>query len=1107
MPTNKQLISNLITIAIVLAIRLVGNVSPISAQSGNPLLEEDSKINAEALKLYSTGRYADAIPLAQRSLVIRETAFGPEHFAVASSLNHLGQLYGMQGRYADAEPLFKRALEIWQTTLGPNHLVVATSLNDLAFLYARQGRCADAEPLYKQALEIREKELGPSHSDVAVSLNNLAALYDNNGRCVDAETSYKLALNATVRNPNYLDYVESLNNIARIYLKQGRYADAEPLFKSALATWEKALGPNNPSVATALNNLALLYVKQGRYADVEPIYQRALAIREKTLGPNHPDVAVSLNNLASLYRNQGHYVDAEPLYQRALAIWENTLGPDHPDVGEALNNIAILYLKQGRFTDAEPLFKRGLAIWERALGADHPDVSEALNNLAVLYDKEGRYSYSEPLYKRSLAIREKTFGPDHPDVAQSLNNLAELYRVQRLYSKAEPLYQRSLAIWEKALGPSHPDIADALNNLAVLYVAEARYSDAEPLYRRSLAIWEKAFGANHPDVAASLNNLAMLYQRQKRYADAEPLFRRSLAIRENALGPDHPDIAESRNNLAAFYGQQGRYADAYASIQETFANKSSYKDPSLPIIIAAQRSQLLTPEQSFADSYSVLQFTSSSAASDAVQKLALRYAAGANELARLVRREQDLVAESESLEKALIAELSKDPEQRYTPNKDDMRERLSEIASERAQIVRELTQSFPNYVALSRPQPLTLKETQALLNDDEAVVVIDIGDKSYAWVVTKTSADWTEIPTSSKTLNDQIATMRQSLTFKVDKPFDARLAYQIYQQTLGPIANSFSDKKRISVIANGALTSIPLQLLVTKDPTGKAFRDVDWLVRSFAVTVIPSIYSLKTMRGQMPQSTASQPMTAYADPIFSKTARKDAQKVALRSMVNFYSGTQINIPALAETLEQLPSTKDEVTKIANTLNARAGDIHTGLEATEAAVKQAPLDQYRIIYFATHALVAGDLKAFAQAKAEPALALTIPDKPTDLDDGLLQATEVSELKLNADWVVLSACNTAASDGVGAEALSGLARAFFYAGARSLLVSHWDVLDEETAELMSDLFRISSENKSLSHGEALRQALLNMLNHAGNDDDAHPRVWAPFVVVGEPAKPNY
>ena len=381
-------------------------------------------------------------------------------------------------------------------------------------------------------------------------------------------------------------------------------------------------------------------------------------------------------------------------------------------------------------------------------------------------------------------------------------------------------------------------------------------------------------------------------------------------------------------------------------------------------------------------------------------------------------------------------------------------------------------------------------------------MAIDIGDKSYAWVITKTSAVWTDIPASSKKLNDQVATLRQSLTFKIDRPFDAALAYQIYQQTLGSIANRFADKRRISVITNGALTAIPLQLLITSDPAGKALKDVGWLVKSYAVTIIPSIYSLKTMRSQKAQSIVSKPMIAFADPVFSKTARREAKKVALRSMTNFYSGTQIDILALAETLPQLPSTRGEVLNIARTLNVPASDIHLGLDATETAVKKASLDEYRIVYFATHALVTGDLKAFAQAKAEPALALTMPDKPTHQDDGLLQMSEISELKLNADWVILSACNTAASDGVGAEALSGLARAFFYAGARSLVVSHWDVLDEETVQLMSDLFKISSQNKSMSHGEALRQAQLDMLNNAKNDDQAHPRVWAPFVVVGEP-----
>jgi CHAT domain-containing protein len=251
---------------------------------------------------------------------------------------------------------------------------------------------------------------------------------------------------------------------------------------------------------------------------------------------------------------------------------------------------------------------------------------------------------------------------------------------------------------------------------------------------------------------------------------------------------------------------------------------------------------------------------------------------------------------------------------------------------------------------------------------------------------------------------------------------------------------------------------------------------------------------------------AKKPMIAFADPVFSKEARAEAvaQHVAMRSLSSFYRGSQLDVRSLVESLSQLPGTRTEVQAIAKSLDVGGDDIKLGLDATEEAVKRSSLDDYRIVYFATHALVAGDLQGLAKAKAEPALVFTIPDKPTDLDDGLLEASEVAELKLNADWVILSACNTASGDGVGAEALSGLARAFIYAGSKSLVVSNWDVSDDATAKLMSNLFEISRDRPDLSHGEMMREAILNLLDAASSDKEAHPRFWAPFVVVGEPAK---
>jgi CHAT domain-containing protein len=160
-----------------------------------------------------------------------------------------------------------------------------------------------------------------------------------------------------------------------------------------------------------------------------------------------------------------------------------------------------------------------------------------------------------------------------------------------------------------------------------------------------------------------------------------------------------------------------------------------------------------------------------------------------------------------------------------------------------------------------------------------------------------------------------------------------------------------------------------------------------------------------------------------------------------------------------------------------------------------------LFDYRVVYFATHALVAGEVEKCTRAKAEPALVLSVPAKPSEDDNGLLTASEVAMLKLNADFVVLSACNTAAGDKPGAEGLSGLARAFFYAGARSLVVSHWTVDSEATVKLMSGLFAALKANSGLSHAEALRSSILQMID---NPEWAQPRFWAPFAIVGEPKK---
>ena len=434
-----------------------------------------------------------------------------------------------------------------------------------------------------------------------------------------------------------------LNKCAIELDNAGRYSDAEPLYKRELEISEKALGPDHPEVATALSNLAFLYGEQGRYSEAEPLYERALAIREKALGPDHPDVAVSLNNSAALHRDQGRYADAERLHRRALTIREKALGPNHPDVAVSLNNLAELYRAQARYAEAEPLYKRALAIWERSLGPDDPN----------------------------------------PAVALSLNNLAEAYRAQARYADAEPLYKRSLETLEKALGPDHPLIATLQNNLASLYIAQGRYPDAEPRFPKVVGNIRKVTRLRSPNVAFSLNNLAELYRAQGRYADAEPLHKRALAIREQALGPEHLDVASSLNNLAGFYLAQGRYADALPFVKRTISQNSANKLIAFAILYGSENQKLIPPKEALNASYKVLQHAVSTAAGEAVSKLAACFAAGTNDLALLVRKDQDLTAEAAWLDKSIISAVSKPPAQRNLLAKDQIRRSIDEIKSER----------------------------------------------------------------------------------------------------------------------------------------------------------------------------------------------------------------------------------------------------------------------------------------------------------------------------------------------------------------------------------------------------------------------------------------
>jgi CHAT domain-containing protein len=616
---------------------------------------------------------------------------------------------------------------------------------------------------------------------------------------------------------------------------------------------------------------------------------------------------------------------------------------------------------------------------------------------------------------------------------------------------------------------------------------------------------QKSVGPDHGANISRLIDLGVLYRMERKFAEAEAVYTRAFALGYK-FGPDYRPLSTALNDLTSVYVAQGRYGDALALVRNSMSRGTAATDAALPALFGADAAGLIAHDQSLDDSLNVVQRAKESATGEAVKALNARLASGGGRLAELVRSDQDLAGEGKTLDARLATLLSVPPAKRDAKDEQYVRSRLAAIAQQRAQLKQVFTKEFPDYVALSRPTALSVRDVQSLLAADEALIVTSLGVKSYVWAISREKTEWMELGVSADDVSKQVSSLRVGLDPDHPKPFDTKASFALYRQILGPVDNAIASKKRLSFVLDGALTGLPPQLLVATDPAGKSLKQVDWLIRSHAVTVLPSVESLKALRGKIVVAGGAKPLIGFADPLFNAAAQPaNGRTLMTVTAARGIQGAVANLATLKSALPQLPDTADELKRVGVGVAASPADLFFGRDATETRVKQSPLDQYRIVYFATHGLLAGDVQNFAKLNAEPALVLSLPSQPTAFDDGLLSASEVAQLKLNAEWVVLSACNTASGDKPGAEALSGLARAFFYAGGRSLLVSNWVVQSDSTVKLMTGTFAAASDPK-LSHAEALQKAMLAMIDDARQPEWADPKYWAPFVVVGEPAKPD-
>jgi CHAT domain-containing protein/tetratricopeptide (TPR) repeat protein len=1077
--------------------------------------------STELQPLVQAERWADLERSARELATRLQARLGAAAPEVVRAANCVIVALKAQNRSGEAQAIAQHQIYAATVLTGAHSIDTITAEGSLSDSLLALHRPADAEALLRAALKTHEAALGPKHELIAVSLTQLST----------------------------------------VLKVERRFADAEQLMRRAVSIEEKLPGPERPELANYVTLLAGTQISQGHFAEADLLLQRAIAINERVMGVDSMATAVSLQDAATMTLQEGRYADTEQLYRRMLGISHKLFGAESPKSVIVEERLATAVEEQGRYEEAESLFRHVLAIRESAIGPEDSATAGSMNNLGNLLERENHHAEAEALLKRALAVEAKATGEFSWRVAMPASNLGMLMVQQRRYQEAEPLLRYALAIDEKTQGAGNPLIAEALSKMAALLQAQGKLTEAEPLLRRAVSIC-KFNGAEAPDTGVMLGKLATNLSLQHRYAESDSLFAQSLAIEEKTLDATHPDVATTRRSLADSFVSQKKWADAARQFRLACSARSAFSSArdlsgdaaqsalyeanscwirlGLSLATWAQEGGGTAPGDKplalFAEAFNASQRAVQSAAGAAMARstaMAAAKAAGvgtqaeAYEAALLSRDQLD-----QQFAKSEFADQAQGVEQRavLTKTRIALSSRIDSLAAD-------LKARASLYWDFRSPEPLSIGALQsrsgadaALLRDNEALIDVLLmpgGSNGLVFAVSKQGAAWARVGLTGADLQERVSRLRRQIDpegYRLpDAPtsgsdaaagaFERDVAYEVYRALLGDpaIQSVIRDKPVLLFVPSGPLTMLPPALLVTTPPAGgrnadqdpDALRATSWLLRSKAVAVLPSVSSLRMLRQILPaaRSVATDPVLVFADPNFArpKVAKKPELVAAARSLAAYFRD---GVP-IAEELDDVPSlpgTRVEGEAIVRALKGQPGSLLTGNDASKAQLMRRNADgrlsRVRVLEFATHGLVAGD----ASDLAEPALVLAAGATPSD---ELLLASEASQLKLNADWVLLSACNTASPDAPEAQGLSGLSRAFFYAGARSLLVSHWRVRDDVAPMLIPAMLMAEREHPEMSRAQALQMATLAVLdNRALNAAD--PASWAPFTLIGEAAR---
>ncbi|WP_445251512.1 CHAT domain-containing protein [Microcoleus sp. Pol14C6] len=946
---------------------------------------------------------------------------------------------------------------------------------------------------YEQALKLY-RSAGDRDGE-AVSLNNIGSVYSALGEKQKALEYYSQSLTLYRAVGDRRGEATTLGNIGTVYSYLGEIQKAIEYYSQSLTLY-RAVGDGGEAVT--LNNMGSLYSDLGENQKALEYYSQSLALK-RAVGDRGGE-AVTLSNIGTIYSDLGENQKALEYYSQSLAL-KRAVG-DRGGEAVTLNNIGTVYSELGEKQKALEYYSQSVAL-NRALG-DHGREAVILTSIGSVYDDLGEKQKALEYYSQSLSL-SRAVG-DRGGETVTLTKIGNVYSDLGEKQKALEYYSQSLAL-SRAAGNRREE-ATTLHNIGRVYNHLGEQQKALEYYSKSLPLF-RAVGYRAGE-AAILGNIGNVYSVLGEKHKALEYYSQSLAL-HRAVG-DRAGEAVSLYNMASAKRDHNNLTEALNDIE---ASIKIIENLRTKIASPELRSSYFATVQNYYEFYIDLlmqlhktnpksgydtKALEASERSRARSLLELLQESNANIREGispdLLQQEKSLQQQLNAIEKQRIEAISS-PKPYQTKIAEIDKQRLA-LLQEYQQIQTQIRTASPRYAALTQPQPLTLPEIQKQILDENTILLqYSLGkNRSYLWVVTSTGLTSYELPkqvdieTAARNFRDAVTSPIQRDIPQQVAEASANLGKLILQPAAAKLGN-----KRLLIVPDGVLHYTPFPALTISQTVGQNTNVP--LIAEHEIITLPSVSSLAILRQNYgDRKPPGRNLAILADPVFSPDDERIKGKIT-QEMTDKLEANNLglNRSLRASQIEwppkRLPLTRQEAQTISSLFPSASSRQIFDFDASRTTATDGNLVNYQIIHLATHGL------ANSKNPELSGIVMSMVDDKGNLVNGFLRLTDIFNLKLAANLVVLSACQSGMGQNVKGEGMVGLTRGFMYAGAQRVAVSLWSVDDEGTAVLMQKFYQKMVQQK-LTPAAALRAAQMEMMQQ---EKWKSPYYWAAFTLQGE------